>query len=429
MATVRKHHNNWVAEYRDPRTRKLKRERPKGAFPNKALEKRAAEELLARRRAEISTGSFDPDSATRTFDVLCTEYFKQKVWPRATSEKNMRGPVDCYLRPYFGWMPLQSIKRDKIDAFRKEMTLDPLPPAVLDALRQRRSDQPVPRMSRARRLTLKPGPHTINRSLRILRVLLEYAHAREWVLANAARRIEMLPAASRKVVLSDEELRRVLASTEGPPRDASGVLTAPSPNWALIIKVAALTGMRQGEILGLQWHDLHASADALYVERTWKDGQYNPPKTDNSKRWVEVPPSLMVELRTWQTELRNIGASVEGHDPVFPTRSGAPHTPANLMHRGWYPTLKRAGVYDAATKTGKHVRFHDLRRTIVTNLHAVGESEAHIAQQMGHDLPTMRAVYVQPIARERRGGVDRFASRIGETETTPRSSKQLKIVS
>ena len=90
-------------------------------------------------------------------------------------------------------MPLQSIKRDKIDAFRKEMTLDPLPPAVLDALRQRRSDQPVPRMSRARRLTLKPGPHTINRSLRILRVLLEYAHAREWVLANAARGSKCCP--------------------------------------------------------------------------------------------------------------------------------------------------------------------------------------------------------------------------------------------
>ncbi len=40
----------------------------------------------------------------------------------------------------------------------------------------------------------------------------------------------------------------------------------------------------------------------------------------------------------------------------------------------------------------------------------VGESEAHIAQQMGHDLPTIRAVYVQPIARYSRGGMDRFPS-------------------
>ena len=241
----------------------------------------------------------------------------------------------------------------------------------------------------------------------------------------------MLPAASRKVVLSDEELRRVLASTEGPPRDASGVLTAPSPNWALILEVAALTGMRQGEILGLQWHDLHASADALYVERTWKDRQCDPPKTDNSKRWVEVPPSLMVELRTWQTELRNIGASVEGHDPVFPTRSGAPHTPANLMHRGWYPTLKRAGVYDAATKTGKHVRFHDLRRTIVTRRTSTPLARAR-RTWLSRWVTTSRRCAPSTFSRSRASAVaGSIDSRVESVrpKTAPRSSKQLKIVS
>jgi hypothetical protein len=46
------------------------------------------------------------------------------------------------------------------------------------------------------------------------------------VTINLARRVEMLPAESRKTILSAEELRRVLGSLEGPPRDGTGVLTA-----------------------------------------------------------------------------------------------------------------------------------------------------------------------------------------------------------
>lgn len=53
--------------------------------------------------------------------------------------------------------------------------------------------------------------------------------------------------------------------------------------------------------------------------------------------------------------------AVEGHDPIFPTSGGKPQSHANVVQRGWYPALKRAGIYDWKTKIGKHVRFHDLR--------------------------------------------------------------------
>jgi integrase len=136
--------------------------------------------------------------------------------------------------------------------------------------------------------------------------------------------------------MSIEETQRVMAELEGPPRDGRGLLTAPSPNWSLIIRVAIYTGMRQGEILGLQWHDLHATTGALHVSRAWKDGAYSPPKTENGVGWGEVPKDLMKELRRWQTELRNIKVSVEGHDPIFPTSGARPHTHANVLQRGWY---------------------------------------------------------------------------------------------
>jgi integrase len=111
-----------------------------------------------------------------------------------------------------------------------------------------------------------------------------------------------------------------------------------------------------------------------------------------------------------QTELRNIKVSVEGHDPIFPTSGGRPQTHANILERGWYPALKRAGIYDWKAKTGKHVRFHDLRRTAVSLMRDLGVSEGDISATTGHSIAVMRAVYSHPMPKERRGGTDAIAA-------------------
>lgn len=61
----------------------------------------------------------------------------------------------------------------------------------------------------------------------------------------------------------------------------------------------------------------------------------------------------MDELRRRQTKLRDIDVSVEGDDPTYPTSGGKPQSHANVLQRGWYPRLKRAGIYDWETKVGK----------------------------------------------------------------------------
>lgn len=131
---------------------------------------------------------------------------------------------------------------------------------------------------------------------------------------------------------------------------------------------------------------------------------YSPPKTENGYRWVEVPKALMDELRRWQTELRNV--SVEGHDPVFPTRGGKPQSHANIWQRGWYLALKRAGVYDWKEKTDKHVRFRDLRRTAVSLMRDLGVTEGDISATTGHSIAVRRAVYSHPLPKEPRSGTD-----------------------
>jgi integrase len=192
-----------------------------------------------------------------------------------------------------------------------------------DRLAKARASQTKGRLSNA----------SINKHMRHLHALLEYARERRWVDYNAAS-CKALPTSPRNVVMSIEETQRVIAELEGPPRDERGVLTAPSPNWSLMVRVAIYTGMRQGEILGLQWHDLHATDGALYVSRTWKDGAYSTPKTENGYRWVEVPKELD-ELRRWQTELRNISVSRRARpglsDQRGPATRAREHSAARLV--------------------------------------------------------------------------------------------------
>src|SRR4030088_2478873 len=72
--------------------------------------------------------------------------------------------------------------------------------------------------------------------------------------------------------------------------------------------------------------------------------------------------------------------------------------------------LKRAGIYDWKAKTGKHVRFHDLRRTAISLMRDLGVTEGDISATTGHSIAVMRAVYSHPLPTERRGGTDAIAA-------------------
>ena len=69
------------------------------------------------------------------------------------------------------------------------------------------------------------------------------------------------------------------------------------------------------------------------------------------------------------------------------------------VQRGWYPALKRAGIYDWKAKTGKHVRFHDLRRTAISLMRDLGVTEGDISATTGHSIAVMRAVYSHPLPK------------------------------
>lgn len=152
-----------------------------------------------------------------------------------------------------------------------------------------------------------------------------------------------------------------------------------------IIYTAAYTGMRQAELLGLQWADILWAENAVRVERTLSllpEGGYdlNTTKTQTSTRTVKVHESVMAVLKEHRKGQLERQLKQEGFKNekgfVFPDwKSGKEENRQNLQHR--YRNL--------VTKHGHEgMRFHDLRHTHATILLSAGEYINAVSERLGH---------------------------------------------
>jgi integrase len=87
-----------------------------------------------------------------------------------------------------------------------------------------------------------------------------------------------------KRILSSDELGRLLDSVENRHR--------------IIFTFAAATGARLGEVLGIRWHALDFDNGTVHLSHQLdRRGEYVALKTTRSRRTIEIPPSLIGELR------------------------------------------------------------------------------------------------------------------------------------
>jgi integrase len=112
-------------------------------------------------------------------------------------------------------------------------------------------------------------------------------------------------------------------------------------------------------------------------------------KTDSGRRVLPLAPALLARLRAhWQNQQEEralMGAEWNERNLVFPTETGVPVSPSNLL-RHFRLLLVCAGL--------DHVRLHDLRHTCATLL---GErvSDRVIAAILGHTPGTVTARYAR----------------------------------
>ena len=402
MATVRKHHDAWVADYVD-QWGKRHRERPNGPFENKAQQKRAAQTLLKKRLDEVDRNSYTPLSDRLTFGELADRFLASKINIRATTRRSYVSLIELYLKPIFGGKRIDQISAADIERFRNQLAQG-RPPPIADAFVKRMMHE-RPALSQAsamyRVLLKKPGTRTTNKALSLAVSIFRYAIRNRWIDFNPAEHVEKLKAPVSNDadvldgnVLTPKEIASLIEAAEPGRRDEEGKLVR--NNYRSLITFAVLTGMRSGEICGLQWDDIDWNSKQVHVRRAWKEGRYYAPKTQASIRRVELPERLVRELREWKM------ACPKGEDDlVFPNLNGNPMSSTNLLRRGFYPALRRAGL--------RKIRFHDLRHTFASLLIASGEDIVRVSRLLGHASPTVTLnVYSHMLPKEHYGSADRL---------------------
>jgi len=159
-------------------------------------------------------------------------------------------------------------------------------------------------------------------------------------------------------------------------------------NYALFY-IAIVTGMRQGELLGLKWKNVDLEKGVISVKNNLKRLPggglvLDKPKTESSIRSIRIG-NRTVEVLKNQIERIKVEkgkASVvwQDRDFVFPSTIGTVMDPSSLVKK-FKQSLKRAGLSD--------IRFHDLRHTAASLMLNNGVDILVASRRLGHAKPSI----------------------------------------
>jgi integrase len=193
-------------------------------------------------------------------------------------------------------------------------------------------------------------------------------------------------------ILEPEEIVSILRELEG----VEPVRTA--------FLLAAVTGMRRGEIFGLKWEDVDFETGVLRIRRSYVDGVEGPPKTESSRRPLPLPPQAVEALKAWKA----ISKYTNPDQWVFASEfhfGKQPMWPGTLWQRNVSPAIKRAQV------TKPKLGWHTLRRSYASLLLSSGASLRVSMELMRHSTAEMTlARYAQTVGDEKRDAGAKVAS-------------------
>lgn len=152
---------------------------------------------------------------------------------------------------------------------------------------------------------------------------------------------------------------------------------------ALMLWVAAATGMRWAECAGLMFEDLDPHTGSLRVERQLdRGGELVPVTTVMAKRTIAIPDWLVRDLTTYMTS----HSLTEGL--LFRSPTGRPLHYNNWLRREWLPACEAAGLAG--------LEFHDLRSNHAVALADEGVNPKVAQERLGHaQVTTTLAIYAR----------------------------------
>ena len=215
---------------------------------------------------------------------------------------------------------------------------------------------------------------TINHHHRLISSILNQAVFWQVITDNPARRVKP-PKFVRKEAkyLDEEQTATLLRLLDNEPYQNQ-----------VMIRLFLLSGVRRGELCGLEWKDIDFKNNMITVCRT---SQYLPEKgvfskgtkTDSSVRTIKLPEQafgLLKAHRVWQRKKRiAMGDRWIDSDRIFAQDDGSPVHPDSIT--GWF--------HDFISRTDlPEISIHSLRHTNITLLLAAGIPLRTVSYRAGH---------------------------------------------
>ena len=303
--------------------------------------KKLAQAIEAKLRTEVVEGTYFEKRIghNKSFNALMDK-FMQEYAP--TVSENMQSAYKCYLKNlsrYFGNPGLDSMK-----------------PRLIAGYKVHRRGEGA-------------SSSTINRELYMLSKAFNLAVKEwEWLSENPVNKVSKEREDNeRDRWLSYEDEARVLGEC---------------PDWLRDIIIFDLhTGLRQDELLSLEWKRVDLPLETILIQKT-KNGK---PKTLPLNR-------VALDILKAKSKVRSVK-----NDLVFLSRSGIKIN-RRYLWKVFKKALNRAGIEDFT--------FHDLRHTFATRLVQKGEDIYKVAKLMGHKDIRMTQRYAHHSSESLRSGVE-----------------------
>lgn len=340
---------------------KNKRCREQTALDDTAANRRKLEGILKKIEAEITLGTFEyaryfPSSknaqkfaeaavsraklehrATPLFSDFADTWFAemQALWRRSHSD-TVATTFRAHLKPAFGEKEVGHITKAEILSFRSQL-----------AKVRNGKDKPL-------------SAERINHIMTPLRMILnESADRFEFTSPYVGIKSIKVPRTDVEPFTFDE-VKQILETVR--------------PDFKNYYIVRFLTGMRTGEIDGLQWQYVDFERRQILVRQALVKDELVYTKNDGSFRTIDMSGPVYEAL---QSQHQATGE----FEYAFCTRNGKPMAHRNITQRVWYPLLRHLGL--------RKRRPYQTRHTAATLWLASGEAPEWIARQMGHTTTEM----------------------------------------
>jgi integrase len=209
--------------------------------------------------------------------------------------------------------------------------------------------------------------------------------------------------AKRQGVINSENPMRDVVLPKGKPagethayslEDITQMLNMLPEPAAMIVAVAAFTGVRKGELRGFLWEN-YDGEQVLISQSFWR-GHALEPKTRQSRAPVPVIQQL---ARRIDLHRRLSGNPANGL--MFPGPTGKPINLDRLVAEVILPQVTKAGV--------QWHGWHGFRRGLATNLHQLGVSDKTIQRILRHsNVAVTQACYIKTVECEVTSAMQQF---------------------